>query len=136
MSDFLKAYEERLQRNHKAILKLAKDVIAIDKSVEAYLSIGLKSYISSITFFKDESINTIAFHEVPYRWSGCGYTEHGKSHSGDKNCSLPFTPMVVLASFKPITSILFKQPNEYFTSKDQYLKWYFFLKKYDDGISK
>jgi len=42
---------------------------------------------------------------------------------------MPFDVNDVLTTFKPITSILRRQPNEYFKSKEDYLKWYSYLKR-------
>lgn len=125
------AYIARKQRNNDALLKLAKKVIEIDSSIEVYHHKSDKQ-ISSLTFFKGEEVNGIGFHEVPYRWSGCGYTEHGKSHKGKDNLSIPFDLADVLTSFHPITDIKHRQPNEYFESKEQYLKWCSYLKKYSN----
>jgi hypothetical protein len=86
-------------------------------------------------------INSIHFHEVPYRWSGCGYEEHSKSHSGGENISMPFTADDVISTFKPINKIRFRykntNPNDHsfipFKNKEHYLQWNSFLNLYKHG---
>jgi len=124
MSDYLTAYRERMERNHNALIELAKNVIKADPEVEVYFHYYNK-YQDGVTFFKGEMINSVQFHEVPYHWSGCGL----KSHNGGDDVSMPFDVNDVLTTFKPITSILWRQPNEYFKSKENYLKWCSYLKK-------
>jgi hypothetical protein len=121
--DYFEARQERYKRNEKAIFELIRDVIKTDPQVKAYISNSDK-IASHVTFFKGEEINSVSFHEVPYRWSGCGYKEHGGSNN---NLEMPFDVNDVLTTFKPITSILDRQPNEYFKSKKQYLKWHSWL---------
>lgn len=122
MSDFFKAYRARLERNQEALFKLANDVLDLDPEVEVYFnSANLDRIKSSVTFFKGENINAVAFHEVPYRWSGCGYDEFRRSHAGGENVSMPFTAEDVLKTFTPITQV-HKQHNTFYTSKEQYLK--------------
>ncbi len=117
--DFWEAKTARYKRNEEAILKLVKEVLADDSEIEVYVHNSDK-VISSVTFFKGEQINSISFHEVPYRWSGCGFKEHGGSNH---NLEIPFELNDVLTTFYPISNILLRQPNEYFKSKEQYLKW-------------
>jgi len=124
MSDYFTDYRARLERNQEALLELAVNVIQADPEVEVYLS-NDGAFHRSVIFFKGETINSVSFHEVPYRWSGCGVT----NHSGGENVSMPFNVDDVLTTFKPITSILWRQPNEYFKSKEQYLKWCSYLKR-------
>lgn len=127
--DYLEAYSARLKRNNDELIQLAKDVILIDPSIEVYHYNGDR-FIKSLVFIKDEMINTVSFHEVPYRWSGCNYyKEHGECHSGGENSSMPFDANDVIGSFKPITGVLNRQPNEYFKSKQDYLKWCSYLKR-------
>lgn len=128
MKTYMEAYLERMQRNSEELLQLAKDVKKEDPTIEIYIS-NNSTIIKSLKFFKGELVNNVSFHEVPYRWSGCGYSEHLESHNGNDNCSMPFTLEDVISTFKPITEILFKQPNEYFKSKEQFLKFYSFYKK-------
>lgn len=123
--DYLEARTARYKRNEEAILKLVKEVLLADSEIEVYTQRDKKT-ISSITFFKGEDINSISFHEVPYRWSGCGFKEHGGSNH---NLDMPFDVNNVLTTFKPVSSILLRQPNEYFESKEQYLKWSSWLKQ-------
>jgi len=130
MSDYLKHYRLRLERNDKELRELADNVIKAEPEVEVYFHRS-NELQNSLCFFKGESINGIAFHEVPYRWSGCGYSEFGKSHNGDDNVSMPFDVNDVLTTFKPITSILKSQPDKHFKSKEQYLKWYSFYERYN-----
>lgn len=128
MSDYLYAYASRLKRNEAALLKLADEVIALDPEVEVYHS-ETHRHISSIVFFKGENINSVAFHEVPYRWSGCGYGEHSRSHSGGENSSMPFTAQDVLNTFKPVTTV-HSTDNKFHKSKAEYLKWHSWLIKH------
>lgn len=123
--DFLEARTARYKRNEEAILKLVKEVLEADSEIEAYVHNSDK-VISSVTFFKGNDINSISFHEVPYRWSGCGFKEHGGSNH---TLDMPFELIDVLSEFKPIRSILLRQPNEYFKSKEEYLKWCSWLKQ-------
>ena len=128
MNNYWTARKARFERNQNDLLELAKKVKEKYPSIEIYVHHEYpQAYLKSITFFKDEMINSIGFHEVPYHWSGCGY----KEHSGGENVSMPFDEDDVFRTFKPITSILFRQPNEHFKSKEQYLKWYSFLKKFE-----
>lgn len=124
MSDYLTAYRERMERNHNALIELTKNVIKADPEIEAYLYRN-DVLQRSVIFFKGETINSVSFHEVPYRWSGCGVT----NHAGGENVSMPFNVNDVLTTFKPVTSILWRQPNEYFKSKEDYLKWCSYLKR-------
>ena len=130
MSDYLTDYRARLERNDKALKNLADEVIKAEPEIEVYFHYNNK-FQNNVIFFKGEYINTITFHEVPYRWSGCGYSEFGKSHNGDDNVSMPFDVNDVLTTFKPITSILKSQPDKHFKSKEQYLKWYSFYERYN-----
>ena len=127
MSDFLKAYRARKKRNHDDLIQLIEDVKKKNKDVKAYVH-NSDRYIDSVYFVLDESINVIQFNETPYRWSGCGYTDFANSHYGLENCKLPFTADDVLSTFEPIKS----KKTEYFKSIDQYLKWYSFLKQYEN----
>lgn len=130
MKTYIEAYGERLDRNEKALLELANKILEIHPEVEIYRHHDLQRKVSSLKFFKGELINSIGFHEVPYRWSGCGYGEHSNSHNGGENVCMPFDVEDVMTTFKPVTSIKFRQPNEYFKSKEQYLKWHSFLVPY------
>lgn len=130
MSDYLTAYGLRLERNEEALLKLAKDVMELDPTVEVYHSGNLERKISSLTFFKGEDINSVGFHEVPYRWSGCGFREFYNYHSGGENVAMPFTAEDVLKTFKPVTTVMKSQPNQYFKNKEHCLKWYSWLTKF------
>ena len=122
--DYWEARTARYKRNQEDILQLAKDVMIAYPEIEVYVH-NSDRIISSITFFKGESINSVSFHEVPYHWSGCGFKEHG----GGDNCCMPFDVNDILTTFKPVSDILLRQPNEYFKSKEQYLKWCSWLKK-------
>lgn len=127
MSNYLEAYKARLIRNEKEILALVESVIKINPAIDVYYNRN-SGHIKSITFIRNEMINKIAFHETPYRWSGCGYSEFRNSHVGLENSAMPFTVKDVLLSFTPITSI--KKDKNYFTSVKQYLEWYSFLVSY------
>jgi hypothetical protein len=130
MSDYLEHYRLRLERNNKELKELADNVIKADPEVEVYFNRN-NELQNSLCFFKGESINGIAFYKVPYRWSGCGYSEFGKCHNGGENVSMPFDVNDVLTTFIPITNIKKSQPNNFFKSKEQYLKWYSFYEKYE-----
>lgn len=125
---YWEAYRARLDRNQADLLKLAADVMAADNEVEVYRHHDEKRAVSSITFFKGEEINSVSFHEVPYRWSGCGYGEHNGCHSGGDNVSMPFDVNDVLTTFKPVKGMR-KSQVEVFKTKDQYLKWCSWLTK-------
>ena len=138
MSDYLTAYRARLERNQAELIQLIKDVQAKDNSIEAYIYDEQGSrLIGGVTFIKDEMVNSIHFHEVPYRWSGCGYEEHGKSHYGfvDQNLAMPFTADDVIKTFKPINQVRWRYKNttpndhsfEPFKDKKHYLEWHSFL---------
>jgi hypothetical protein len=124
MSDYLTDYRARMERNHNALMELAKNVVKADPEVEAYIGRN-DVLIKSVVFIKGETINGVAFLEVPYRWSGCGIS----NHSGGDNVSMPFDVNDVLTTFKPITTILNRQPDEYFKSKEDYLKWCSYLNR-------
>ena len=120
MSDYLKAYSKRLERNEADLINLIKAVQQQDNTIEAYINDARNGRIRNVVFFKDDKINSIWFHEVPYRWSGCGYNEHHKSHPGLENCKMPFTAQDVIDTFQPIqTSSYIKR-----ATKEAYLKWY------------
>lgn len=131
MKTYLEAYGERLERNDKALKEIALEVIKTNSDVEVYFNHN-KNFKDSVLFFKGEMINSIGFHEVPYRWSGCGYQEFDKYHSGGENSAMPFTVEDVLNTFHPVTEIKLRQPDEYCKSKEQYLKWYSFYKRWEE----
>ncbi len=123
MSDYMTAYRDRLERNQASLIQLIKEVQEKDPAIEAYVYDEQGSrLIGSVTFFKGELINRIGFHEVPYRWSGCGYGEHSRSHSGGDNIAMPFSADDALTTFHPI------EHNSRTKDKATYLKWYSFLK--------
>lgn len=124
MSDYIKARLARLERNHEALIKLANDVLDIDQEIEVYFHYDdqFKSYV---IFFKDENINSVSFHEVPYHWSGCGH----KDHRGGENVSMPFTADDVLKTFHPVTDVHEKY-NTFFRDKAHYLKSQRWNKRY------
>lgn len=130
MKTYMECYRERLERNSIALKELALEVIKSNPEIEVYFNHNKEKFQNSVLFFKGEMINSIGFHEVPYRWSGCGYHEFGKYHSGGENSSMPFTVEDVLSTFHPVTEIKLRQPNEYCKSKEQYLKWYSFYKRW------
>lgn len=126
MSDYFEARKARFIRNEEALIQLIKDVKEKNPNVEVYVYKN-QPFIDSVTFFLGEDINGVGFHEVPYRWSGCGYTEYQKSHHG---LEMPFTANDILTTFSPVTN--WKKSNvEYFKSKDHYLKWCSYLINYE-----
>jgi hypothetical protein len=129
MSEFFIAYAARLKRNEEALIRLIKDVTTKDPTVEAYIvSRDLNRTIEGVTFIKGDQINQIHFHKVPYRWSGCGYSEHRKYHYGGENYSMPFTAEDVLKTFTPINQERMVTRN--FKDKEEYLMWRNYLIKY------
>lgn len=122
--DYMSGYARRMEKNDWELHQLAQKVLKADPEVEVYFHHDNK-YQDSVTFFKGEMINSIQFSEVPYHWSGCGVS----NHAGGENVSMPFDVNDVLSTFKPVTSILWRQPNEYFKSKEDYLKWCSYLKR-------
>jgi hypothetical protein len=128
MSDYLTAYRERLQRNNDDLIKLIKEVQERDPLIEAYVHNDGRLF-PGVVFIKDETINSIHFHEVPYRWSGCGYHEHWKSHWGGENASLPFDATDVITTMRPIGNVN-KTHDKAFKNKEEYLKWCSYLKLY------
>lgn len=127
------AYRARLIRNDAELRKLAADVKATEPTIEVYAYQDRGSgLLNGVTFIKGDEINSVGFHEVPYRWSGCGYSEH----PGGERISMPFTVEDVLSTFHPINTIRFRylnnNPNDHscenFKGKGDYLKWYSYLK--------
>jgi len=132
MSSYFKAYKERIIRNQHDLLTLAKKVIKKDPDIEVYCHHNFfnqknSRYISSLTFFKKEDLTTIAFHQVPYRWSGCGHGEFRNSHYGINNNEMPFIVDDVLSNLTPVTKKKKRNPNVFFISKKEYLQWYSYL---------
>lgn len=127
MNNYLTSYQKRLIKNDFALKQLAIDVMEADPSVTVYLNNDKDRPNYFIVFFREEEMSSITFKEVPYRWDGCGVKDHpGKGNNAD----MPFEVEHVLSSFKPITSVLNRKPNEYFKSKDHYLSIYSSLKQY------
>lgn len=128
MKNYFEAHAERMQRNNDQLISLAKEVLSIDNSIEIYSNRNEK-LSDGLIFIKGENINTIQFHEVPYHWSGCGYTDHG----GGENISMPFDAQDVLNTFKPIKTAMwtYKEP---FKNRAQYLDWYSYLELINDRI--
>lgn len=122
---YFEAHVPRMQRNHNELIKLIKEVQEKDKSVEAFTNTN-NTLQSGVVFIKDENICSIQFHEVPYEWSGCGYSEHYKS---DHTLEMPFTADDVLSHFHPIKGFR-KSQIEAFKDKAGYLKWCSYLKLY------
>lgn len=119
--NYLEAHFARMQRNNDQLISLAKEVLAIDSTIEVYINRNEKNQ-NGIVFIKGETINSVQFHEVPYHWSGCGV----KNHGGGENISMPFDAQDVLSTFKPITTVMwsYKEP---FKNRAQYLKWCSYL---------
>jgi len=142
MTDFFDAYRSRLERNQADIFALIKDVQALNPSIEAYVHHDTGRFQQGVVFIRNEEINSIHFHEVPYRWSGCGHGEFNNSHSGGENCSMPFTVEDVLKTFKPINTVRWRYKDKhglesvYFKNKQHYLEWCSYLKKYEQNIEK
>lgn len=125
MADYWTARRARFIRNQFDLIVLACKVIKIDPSVEIYVHRDYhKRFLDAIVFIKGEKINEIAFHDVPYRWSGCGYEENwqGNYHSGGPNHKMPFNENDVLTTFHPIVS-------KAYNNKQQFLKYCFWLVK-------
>jgi len=132
MSDYLKAYQGRMARNQEDILQLIKEVQEKDPYIEAYVHRDYYDndrYIGGVVFIKGEEINSIHFHEVPYRWSGCGHGEFSNSHYGLENSKMPFTAKDVVTNFKPINGCR-KSNVEVFKNKEHYLNWCSYLTLY------
>ena len=66
MFDYLKAYQERLDRNHDEFLRMAGELKARGCKVDTYAS--EERYISSIRVEKDGRQCHFGFTDVPYRW--------------------------------------------------------------------
>ena len=124
--DCYSGYQRRMERNDWELKKIAKEIIKINPEIEVYFYEDDNMYQKNVVFFKGENINTIQFHEAPYHWSGCSIS----NHNGFENCSMPFTVDDVLTTFHPITVVIKSQPNEHFKSKEQYLKWHSFYKRW------
>ena len=125
----MEAYRARLERHQKALVKLTQDVQTLDPTVEAYVSnlhdgSGL---LLGVTFFKGEEINSIHWHEVPYRWSGCGHEEHRNSYHAHE---MPFFVEDVFAHFEPVKGKRLGE-GQNFKSKEHYLNWLSYLKPFD-----
>ena len=133
MSDYLTAYYARMVRNQEELIKLINEVKEKDPSIEAYVHADYYRdgrCISSVKFIKDETINGIGFHEVPYHWSGCGFREHGGiMNPGGNNYCMPFTADDVISTFVPIKGGRLSQV-ETFRDKAHYLKWCSYLTLY------
>lgn len=130
MKNYLEAYRERMEKNEADLLKLANEVLAINPKIEVYRHKNTDRLINGLVFFDGENINSICFHEVPYRWSGCGFPEFGNSHFGnDITCYLPFTADDVIKTFHPVTDVN-NTHNTKFEDKEQYLKCLSYLTKY------
>lgn len=128
MKTYFDSYRERLERNQSKLFNLAKAVLKINHNIEVYHHKDENRIKSGLIFFDGEKINSIQFHEVPYRWSGCGYSEFGTSHNGIEGSEMPFNIYDVLETFKPITTVR-KNQKETFKSKEQYLNWCSYLTK-------
>lgn len=128
MEGYFEARTKRLERNQVALFELADEVLKADPKIEVYHH-HADAFIQGLVFIKGEDINSVQFHEVPYRWSGCGHGEFNSSHSGGENVSMPFTKEDVLTTFSPITSKR-KSSIELFKSKKHYLDWCSYLVKY------
>jgi hypothetical protein len=126
---YLEAYSARLERNAQELKNLIHEVQKLQPKIKAYVS--NHGIIQGVVFIDGENINSIHFHEVPYRWSGCGYSEFGKSHIGGENVSMPFTANDVINGFTPVTSKNHTH-NTKFKNMEQYLKWCSYLTEYTE----
>ncbi len=126
MSDYFKAYRGRLEKNQTDIINLINEVKKVNPLIKAYVVSSKNRIISSVTFIKGEEINRIGFHEVPYRWSGCGYKEHHSSHYG---LSMPFTANDVLKTFQSIKG-MYKNQSAVYKNAKEYLTWNSYLTEY------
>jgi len=129
MKTYIEARQERLERNQAQLFELAKSVLKSDPKIEIYHYDGDRP-VQGLVFIKGENINSIHFHEVPYRWSGCGYGEHNNSTYGGENYSMPFTTEDVITTFQPITTVK-KTYKDCFKSIESYLEWCSYLTKYN-----
>ena len=111
-------------RNERYLLSLAAEVQKIDPSIKCYVHEDDTRILSGLCFIKKETINFIHFHEVPYRWSGCGFSAHEESCYVLEN---PFTANDVTSTFQPITTQR-KKYNEFFKTVEQYVSWHTWLK--------
>lgn len=116
MKTYFEAHRERLENNQTALLKLAGEVLAKDPTIEIYHY--KDQLIPGLIFIKGEKINSVHFHEVPYRWSGCGHREFSNSNH---TLEMPFSADDVLSTFKPIAGKRLSQV-ETFKNKAHYLK--------------
>jgi len=134
MKTYFEAYRERLERNQADLFNLANEVLKQHPEIEIYHYRGDR-FVQGLIFFNGENINSIHFHEVPYRWSGCGYDEINiaMSHRGGDNVSMPFTVEDVISTFKPVTSKN-RDVKTKFKSKEDYLKWCSYLVKYNKEV--
>lgn len=128
MKTFFEAYGERLEQNQTDLINFAKEVRIKHPEIEIYRS-SVDGFISGLVFFKSEDKNEIHFHEVPYRWSGCGHGEFYDSHYGKEHNRMPFNIDDLISTFRPITRIKYSQPNNFFKSKADFLKKYSFYVK-------
>lgn len=127
MKTYLEAYHERYLRNENNILKLCKEVLEKDPEIKVYAYFKNNRIISSVVFIKNETKNHIGFHEVPYRWSGCGYSEiGGLPHYGLRGNEMPFELNDVLDNFISITSVK-HSCDSYHKSVKGFLKWCSYL---------
>lgn len=131
MGDYLTAYRARLERNQVALIQLIEEVQQKKPSIEAYVYDQQQRLLSGVVFIDGEYITSVQFHEVPYRWSGPGYDEFHKSHSGGENSSMPFDADDVINGMKPIAGMR-KSQIESFKNREHYLKWCSYLKLYKE----
>lgn len=68
MNDYMTAYKDRLERNHRTLLEMSDELK--EKGCEIYLPNKSEPnrYISFIKVLKDSKICTFGFQEVPYSW--------------------------------------------------------------------
>ena len=118
--------QARLKRNHENLIRLAIDTIFQNPYIEVYLHKNHQNEnISGIYFFNGEMYNKVQFHEVPYRWSGCGFGEFYKSNNSSE---MPFTPSDVLSTMIDIKTVQ-KQHKTFFKGKKEFLTWFSWLVK-------
>lgn len=108
MSDYFKAYRNRIQTNHTNLLKLGKELKGLGYTIKIWKSKELQNSITVLD--KHNNGVRVQFNEVPYRWSfeydikpskeqGSGYT--GKKFYTSA-LDLPFTAKDVVEAFKPM----------------------------------
>jgi hypothetical protein len=129
--NYLEAYRARLERNEAALKNLIFDVKKLRPEIKAHVNLN-GGLLKSVTFIRGEDINTACFHEVPYCWSGCGYSKYNP-HYGGENGAMPFSAEDVINNFVPVTTKNHTYDTK-FKSMEQYLKWCSYLTEYSETV--